>query len=416
MSKIEDCYVFLDTPKESSFVIAGNQKDPSATVLIEIKRGMAVSPQESVAIAEIITGSVAGMKPENVRIVDSEMKIYPSIVLEEEENRATDISEQFLLEDAAREQIEASVVSLLTPVFGPGKVAVTVSLALDFDSEVSEAIEFAPPVDGETEGIAVSIYELYENARDGTLAEGVPGTETNGMGSVSEEDLQNTMQYPYTELEDGDIYRKMLREVNYEINKTTTQVEKAKGSIKSLSIAVLIDSEVIKEDYTESVRNLVSKAIGVSDAYVAVERLPVQFPVSDAITDALTTMQNELDALRLNGLMKTGIICATILILVLAAIFLLRSILRRSRQALEPAVVGAGDGAGIDYLAGDGLELDPDFFREDGGGGGGGGIDDDDDSPIPSVSKPESIRNLERMISADPEGVASILRTWLSDE
>jgi flagellar M-ring protein FliF len=403
MNKIEDCLVLIPVVKEDSFVMDRNTKEPSASVLLVLKGGEMLTAQESVAIAETVTAAVAGLKPENVRIVDSAMNLYPTIA--GDESGSATLTEQLMMENTVRQQLEAQVIKLLTPVFGTGKVAASVAVTLDFDSEVSEAIEFAPPVEGETDGIVVSMSELYENARDGTIAEGVPGTDSNGMGSLEE----SAIQYPYGELGEGDIYSKVLREINYEINQTTTQVEKAKGTIKSLSIGVVIDSETIKQDYTENVKNLVSKAIGVSDAYVAVERLPIQFAEGDVITDALDTLERELNALKSNGIIRTALICATILILVLAALLLLRSIFRRSTGAAagELALAG-GPGGTIDYLAGDGLELDPDFFRQQ--------TEEEEDIPLVGGQKPESVKQLEKMIKANPEAVASILRTWLTEE
>jgi flagellar biosynthesis/type III secretory pathway M-ring protein FliF/YscJ len=101
-----------------------------------------------------------------------------------------------------------------------------------------------------------------------------------------------------------------------------------------------------------------------------------------------------------------------VLILALAIILVLRSIFRRGTAggAQGELAFAGGPGGAIDYLAGDGLELDPDFFRTE------GADVNEEDLPVIGGQKPESVAQLEKMIKSNPEAVASILRTWLSEE
>ncbi len=50
---------------------------------------------------------------------------------------------------------------------------------------------------------------------------------------------------------------------------------KQQGSIDKLSVAVLLNSGFHDEDYSDSIISRVSKAIGVDEASVSVESLPV---------------------------------------------------------------------------------------------------------------------------------------------
>ncbi|MDR1589105.1 MAG: flagellar M-ring protein FliF [Oscillospiraceae bacterium] len=407
--KIKDCYVLLSPAKESAFIRPDEEQDASAAIMLETKNGELLTSAEASAIASIAVNAVAGLKLENVSVVDASLNVYllSDDPLAEGEGEAANITTQRFLETSMRHELANQVVNLLTPVFGAGRVRAEVSVTLDFDSEVSESVEFAPPVEGEEQGLWISASELYEIARADGAAGGVPGTDTNGMGS--EEDIDGTITYPYGDLEEGETYRKILREANYEMNKVTTQIEKAKGSIQYLSIAVLLDSTSVQEDYTENVRNLVAGAIGTSVEYVSVERMPFQELETNPFREAQDAQDEALNRYKLQELIQTGIICATALILVILILALIRSLFKKPAPEPEPAAAG-----GIDYIVGGDDDYGPgEYGSEDMATIGQA---QEEETVTVGAPPPETVVQLEKMIKANPEAVASILRGWLTDE
>jgi flagellar M-ring protein FliF len=260
---------------------------------------------------------------------------------------------------------------------------------LNFDDESVSTVEFAPPVEGETEGLIISLHELYETSREGEDAAGVPGTDTNGMGTV---------EYPYGDLEEGEYYRQVVRDINYEINETRSQLEKAKGAVKSLSIAILLNNTAIVDDYSASVRNLVANAIGVTDNYISVERLP--FQEDSAISDLIDEQEAFMRSMWLREIIVTVIKALVIVFLVLSLFSLIRRIVGIAVPRGEKLSPVGGD---INYLAGDTAALDEAMIS----------------SLYPDIDlskKSEGIAQLEKFIDRDPAAVAQLLRNWLTDD
>jgi flagellar M-ring protein FliF len=407
--KVADCLVLISPAVESPFMRPEEEKEASAAIMLETKNGDMLTSEDARAIASIAVNAVSGLRFENVSVVDAFLNVYLVDDDPQEGSETTNLTTQRLLETSVKHELESQVVNLLTPVFGIGKVKAMVSVALNFDDEKSEVIEFAPPVEGEDEGLIISMSELYENARADGAAGGVPGTDNNGMGA--EEDIDGTLEYPYeNELDEDETYRKILREMNLEINKSTTQIEKAKGSIRSLTIGVLLDALAVPEDYTENVRSLVAGAIGTSDGYVNVERMPFQEIETSAIADGVNAQAEAMNRYKMQELIQTGIICATALIFAILILALVRSLFKKPASVPLLAEAGAG---GIDYIVGDDGVIPGIYGGED--VPPVGQQEEEGDVPV-GAPPPETVVQLEKMIKSNPEAVATILRNWLTEE
>ena len=382
LDKIKDCLVKINLPGSSTFVLTRNQETASASVTLDLRSGAVLTGDEVEAIAYTVAGGTS-VPVENVYIVDTNARLY---TIGDESTGSTAWSAQLQMENQVRIQLETQVENLLATVFGEGKVKASVAVALNFDTENVQSVEFAPPVDGETDGLVISMSELYEYTRDAAAA-GEVGTDVNGIG---------VPEYPYGE--DGEYdYRHIAREINYEINETVTMLEKAQATIKSLSIAVLVDSEAIKVDYTENVRSLVVNAIGVGENYITVERLP--FQVSSAYADAIEAQNGAQRRKEMNAIIQTAIKWVVVLLLGLAVLAFLRTLLKTGTAQQQPALVAAGGvGGTVDYVADDGEER-------------GSALED-----IDLHSKSEGVAQLEKFIDRDSTAIAQLLRNWLLDD
>lgn len=391
MEKIKSCLVKINLPETSSFVLSNNTQEASASVTLELVSGAVLSDSEVSAIAYTVSGGTS-IPPENVYIVDRNANLYR---VGDGSSGSTALAYQLELENQVRQKLETQVVNLLSAVFGEGRVKASVAVALSFDKETVQSVEFAPPVEGETEGLVISMSEVYEYTRDEAEG-GVVGTDVNGIGTV---------EYPYDDNESDYAYRHIAREFNYEINETVTQLEKAQATVKSLSLAVLIDSGAIDADYTENVRNLVVNAIGVNDNYVSVERLPFESGSEDyaAAIEAQEEAAREARSAEIMKLVIRGAVIVLLGVMVLLfALSLIRSITRKD----EPALIGEGIplepiGGGVDYAA-DG-DLTEDIFQR---------AEDEADIGL----KDDNIAQLEKFIDRDSKSIAQLLRNWLSDE
>lgn len=383
--KISDCLVKIYLPDTSAFVLTKNDgEEATASVTLKLKSGASLSQSEVDSIAYTVSGGTS-VSVENVIISDG-TKIYA--LGGDETTGGGALAYQLELENMFRSQYESQIVNLLSTVFGSNKVKTSVAVTLNFDDEHSQSIILSPPVDGSEEGIVISMEQIREYTRD-SVAGGVPGTDTNGIGTV---------EYPY---EDGDgvDYWYAADTFNYEVNQIITEVTKAKATVKSLSIAVLIDSGSVEEDYAEVVSDLVVNALGVNENYISVAFMP--FQTDSEFDDEISAQERAARNNRIMEIVTLIIKAAVVVLLALAILSFLRTVLKGVLPQREPELAAAdgpgGIGESIDYTADD-LQASSAF--ED----------------IDLNSKSDTVNQLEKIIDKDSKAIAQLLRNWLTDE
>ena len=389
--KIQGAIVTVNFGEYSPFVVSSGVRDATAAVMLVIRGGAMLTNQEAQAIADLVKANVPGVEYGNISITDNNLNHYP--VGEESVDIGTEINSRMALQNLFVQQLQSQGEQLLTPVFGASNVRIAAHVRLSFDEKVTETVEFFPPVPGELDGIVRSSSELLESQRRANAAEGIPGTDSNAMGTV---------EYPYGTLDDGDVYRRAVIEKNYEINETRETINHEQGKIIELGMAVLIDSESVAGDYTTEVANLVSKGLGISPESIAVEHVP--FSDHGVSPDEIQAEMEAYEAqARRKEMLQTIIMWAVILLLGLALISLIKSIVRAFKAPVEyeePALIDGG----IDYIVDDD-DIDIDEI-----------IVDEQPEEVELNKKSTSLEQIERFIDKDPGAVAQLLRNWLTDD
>ncbi len=384
LEKVDDAFVLINNEEQGAFVLPKDEKPATASVVLTLKEGQTLNEKEVAAIYALITKAVAGLSDTEVRIIDTKMNLYE---LKTDDIGSTElIDTQLRLQTDMQKTLQEQVYTLLSQVFGKEGVIVEVHVELDFDKVSTQDIVFAPPVEGQTEGLIVSMKELAELVRNGTEGD-VAGFDPNGVLS----------QYQEIQQDDNTLYSQLSREANYEINEKRTQIERAKGSIRDLSVAVILDSVQFgdnEEDYLKKVKSIVAGAVGVNEARVRAEMLPFK-PVEAGASEIENTMQlqqqmqqsmQKAQYIRLAILLGTGIIIMIILLLVVRTL--------RKPRAQEMGE----DSEGIDLLADEDIVPSP-------------------EEALAILEKEDTnLASLENYIESSPESVAQLLRNWLSDE
>jgi flagellar M-ring protein FliF len=383
MDQVEDATVYIDLGEDSSFVLSDNEKPATASVMLTLRNGETLNSQQVRAITELVSKSVSGLDADNIRIVDSQMTLYTS----GEEGEVQTADSQLALQNSVQEQLREQIINLLSPVFGEDNVLAQVSVTLNFDSTKKESVEYSLPADS-PDGIVVSMQELVEaitNDADGEVA----GIDANGSASEYLESLDES---------DNAVYYNISREVNYEVNQTTTQIEKAQGQIEDLSVSVILNSASI-DDYVDEVKNLVSTAIGSTQDHITVERLPFEAAAAAEEEKAATQAEAQEFEQQIARSAQSAQTLRYVIIAVAAivALIFLFSIIKLLRpQKMEAA--GAG---GIDIMVDDQTES-----RKA----------DAEARDIEIKEKDSNLEVLEEYIGKNPESVANLLRNWLNEE
>jgi flagellar M-ring protein FliF len=381
MEKVDDAAVHLNLGETSSFVLSDNNKPATASVTLKLKNGVTLNNNEVSAIGELVSKSVKDLSIENVRIVDTKMHLYT--IKDSDSSSSADMGSQMELQNSVQDKLQEQVKNLLEPVFGIDKVLAQVHVILDFDKQTTSSTVFTPPVEGSDKGIAISMKELAETVKN------------NGSGTASGiSGNGGAITYPTVTGQDT-IYNQVSNETNMEVNQLKTDIEKAPGTIKDLSVAVILDGDGSATDYREQVKNLVASAIGVPQDKVTAEYMPFNVPDNTSAQAAIDNQVKLVNAKQSGELTNTIIISIAAVVCALILFGIIRTF-RRPKSREEQYAVATGQGQ-IDYIAGE--EVMPESVYDD----------------IDLSKKNNEVQQVEKFIDKDPEAVAQLLRNWLAE-
>ncbi len=255
LDPLQSARVHIVLPEPSLFL--EEQKEPSASVLVQLKPGRRLDRGQIEAITHLVASSVEGLKPENITVVDVAGEVLWSRAEEAEEaglERAS--ATQIEVQRRYEMEMQSRLQSLLDKTLGPDKAAVQVSVTMDWDrlETSSETYSQGGPASGVLRSSRV--VEEYQG-QPGILAGGVVGLDTNSPQIPT---------YPgviTATAEGGYMRREAL--YNYEVSKTVQNLVKAPGSIKRMSVAVLLDESVPAEQ-RQSIEQMVAAAVGLDPA------------------------------------------------------------------------------------------------------------------------------------------------------
>ena len=391
--RIQNALVIVNSGEISPFRLTQNTRHAAASVFLTLRGDERLSQTEVQVIADTVRTAIPGIEYENINITDTNLNLYPI------GDATADLESVFIqremLETRLRNSLQDQVYQILAPVYGFANLRVQPNVRLNFDRVAREIIEFSPPIAGEMEGIVRSSEEIHRYRRGWAEDGGIPGTDSNNMGSGAPE-------YPWGTLDDLALYREAIMSNNYEINQTITQIQQQEGVLEWLSIGVNINSEIegIDEDFTEQVVDLVSKAIGASPANISVQFLPFTYE-DTTMQDLLAETAALEQAARNREMIETIIMYAVIVLLGVMVMMLVRSVIRAVKPPPEPepVLIAAGPD-GIDLLIDDEVDESDEKEYED----------------VTLTTKSPGLEQIERFIDKDAVTVAQLLRNWLSDE
>ncbi|MDY7017616.1 MAG: flagellar basal-body MS-ring/collar protein FliF [Nitrospirota bacterium] len=225
---VEQARVHLVLPDETLFV--EDEKPASASVILKLKRGIDLAPEQVKGISFLMSRAVKGLDPKNVTIVDERGKV---LTFEEDESAgiAKLTNTQFQIKRAFEGELERKLLQMLTPVVGKRKVLVSASAMLDF-SKAEHTQETYDP-----DATAVRSEERERESEVGLGPPspiGVPGVMTNVPAAGGQQPAQQ--QATNQRSKSHDI-------TNYEVSKLIRHVVEPYGVIRRLTVGVLLDGK-----------------------------------------------------------------------------------------------------------------------------------------------------------------------------
>ena len=253
--------VHLAIPEKEVFIRQESQ--PTASVFIQLAQGRILGRTQVEAIIHLVSSSVPKLAKEDVSVID-----HNGSLLSNSSSSANGLVNNAELEHRVRMEdlYRSRVISLLTPIVGPGNVSAQVNLDIDFTrSEVTEEIV-------DPEGNALRSEQNTNDLTRETPAKGIPGAVANtppqtpdiGTTSLQSQALDNIRSSSSSEVK------------NYEVSRTVSNTMKPSHRIQKINAAVLvremrvIDPETgaetnvpMSDEMKEKLESLVTDAIGI---------------------------------------------------------------------------------------------------------------------------------------------------------
>ena len=226
LGSVRDARVHLALPRQSAFV--RDRKAASASVMLSLYRGRELEESQIASIVHLVASSVPNLTPENVTLIDQQGRLLSS---GDDRWGEALTAKHYQLAARIEQDYKRRIEALLTPLLGPGRVRAEVVADMDFTVSEEMRESFDP------NGALVSEYrsENRKNAA-GQDAVGVPGALTNQppeAGGVDAGAAEATG--------DAVVNSSTSSTRNFEVDRTISRTRPQAGTIRRLSIAVLVD-------------------------------------------------------------------------------------------------------------------------------------------------------------------------------
>ena len=238
---VEDAKVNIALPRQSIF--ARPEEEAKASVLIKLKPGAELSPEQVKAIRDLAAASVVALNPQNVVIVDQYGRDLTSLI--EDDSLVGLATNQIKLKLQYEKKLQREIENILSSVVGYGNAKVKVSLYLDFSQTKEKSYEVNP------DQTAVVSQQKEKKQRRSVQPVGVPGTESNippGKGKGNAATSLETSKKSIT---------------NYEVSYVQKLIDDPTVKVRKISVGVILNSSV-KGIEPEEVKKFLISSLGLN--------------------------------------------------------------------------------------------------------------------------------------------------------
>ncbi len=218
LSEISAARVHLVIPEEKLF--KEDENPPSASVVVKLN-GTPLTRRQVSGIAYLVASSVEGMTPDNVTIIDYDGNMLSSELASDPTAALT--ASQFEMRKNVEAYLEHKAQSLLNSVVGPGHSIVRVTADLNFEQNNTQIEKYDP------DQVAIRSEQRSKHEGNETQADSGQPPATTSSSKDNADDVIT----------------------NYEVSRTVKNIIGEVGSIKRLTVAVMVDGTYKEETSPE---------------------------------------------------------------------------------------------------------------------------------------------------------------------
>jgi flagellar M-ring protein FliF len=392
INAVEAARVMIVMPENR--LLLDKDKHPTASVFVRVTGNTQLEPSSVNAIRFLVANSVEGLTANNVTVVDN----LGNVLSANDDNDSLGglTTSQLAAQRNLDQYLAKKAQDMLEKVLGPGQAIVRVSAEINFDSSSSTAEKFDP--DGQV---------IRTQTKDDETTATTSSSTTSPVGiSANTATDTNSVRAGSSPVNNSDNH-KTTSTVEYEINKTVSNLTQAAGGIKRLSVAVTVaahyegtgaDRKVVSRSPAEldQLKQIIIGAIGIQTGANATRNDTItleELPFNDEFA---TTMTQQLDQQQQRQFWWDTARNLIYPALGLAALFVLLRIFKRTPVQEIPLGVPVGRLLGIQNGDGNGN-----------GNGNGHWLPE----PQPGVV---TVDVLNRLMKENPSNMSQAIRDWMN--
>lgn len=266
LNQVEQARVHISLAKESVFL--DYQQPAKASVIVRLRRGQRLDPEQVRGVAHLMASAVEGLSPDMVSLLD----IEGNLLSRPRRTNKESSGEELELQQKVERETAQKIIHTLEPYLGPEKARASVSAEVELNAgEQTEEIVDPNPV-------ALSSQKIEEQSQP-AWAGGPPGT------------ASNTPRGAASPTRGGTSLTRKQESSTYVASKTVTRMKLEKGAIKRLSVAVVVDHKASVDasgkraaaprtpEEMKTIHDLVLAAAGIVESrgdLLTIENLPFE--------------------------------------------------------------------------------------------------------------------------------------------
>ena len=417
LRNIESARVHLAIPKRTVFL--RDSSKPTASIMTKLYSGRTLDEAQVAAIVHLVSSSIPHLEPAGITVVDQNGNLL-SNGTSSEGMAAT--SSQFAYNRKLEKSFTDRIKELLEPMVGKGKVRATVAADLDFTITERTQETYNPDLPAlRSEQISEDLSNSNSSNADASGssnagAGGVPGALSNQPPESGQ--LQGNAQGDESSSESestrGNSHKRSVR--NYELDKTVSHTKLASGTVRRLSIAVVIDNKQTVDDKgkttsspwdaTElaSFTTLIKEAVGFSeqrgDTVNVINSSFLPPPEIEPIPEP-----SLLEKPWLWDVLKQVAGALGLVLLVFGVLKpILNNLAKQGAMAAPGMIPAAVNADGSPQMSDDQLQLSGAAQQQQG------------QLQAPAQSYESSLQNAQSVVSEDPKRVAQVVKNWVAED
>jgi flagellar M-ring protein FliF len=411
LAQVTEARVHLVLPKRQVF--SRKQQDATASVIIKSKGPKKLGKTQVLSIQHLVASAVPSLKVSRISVIDHRGRLLA---------RAGSSGEDGLASAANNDEVQRSheerlvrvLEELLEQSVGIGRIRAQVTAEMNFDRITTNSEIYDP--DGQVVRSTQNVEENANssearNSRSVSVANNLPdASATNDKGDNSNASRSGRIE----------------ETINYEISKTIRQHVREMGTVRRLSVAILVDGTYSTDE--DGNRNYKPRAVTELQKLEKLAKSAVGFNKKRGDTLEVINMQfvnaldDEIETVEpLFGLSKADYFrIAEIFVLaavgILVILLVIRPLVARTLEAIPSALAAATD---QNLLADQSADSPALTGPSETGYDDSDALDEEemvDVARIDGKVRASALKKIEEIVERHPEETVGILRQWMGED